>query len=152
VICNAAYPPLSVMAGPTVHITSSGHPWHSSPALTPRVSPQQERGASLVMAWACADTGESVPGFGPNSEGRAVVAGAVPAPRYGGPLRMARDTDLAYGSRIADRRGRLIEGLIASRQRAGHVASRLGELTTRERQRSSSALNRPPICRPMTND
>jgi hypothetical protein len=79
-------------------------------ALTPRVSPQQERGASLVMAWACADTGESVPGFGPNSEGRAAVAGAVPAPRYGGPLRMARDTDAAYGSRIADRRGRLIEG------------------------------------------
>jgi len=65
---------------------------------------------------------------------------------------MARDTGAAYGSRIAGRRGRLIEGWSPLvRGRGLVVASRLGELTTHERQRSSSALNRPPDLSPMTN-
>jgi hypothetical protein len=71
---------------------------------------------SLVLAWACADTGESVPVSGRTSRGRAVVAGAVPAPRYGGPLRVTRDTDAAYGSRIAECRGTPYRGLFASGQ------------------------------------
>jgi hypothetical protein len=89
----------------------------------------------------CADAGESVPGLGRTPRGRAVVAGAVPAPRY---VRAINDgAGYLRGIRIQDRRPQRTphRGLTASRQEAGHVvASRLGELTTRERQRSSSAL------------
>jgi hypothetical protein len=113
-------------------------------ALTARVSPQQERGASLVVAWACADTDESVPGFGPNFEGQGCCSrGGACATVW----RAIKDgAGYRRGIRIQDRPPQRTpyRGLIASRQGLGRVvASRLGELTTRERQRSSSAFNRP---------
>jgi len=51
-----------------------------------------------------------------SAEGQGRISRAVPAPRAWRAKQVTRDTGAACGSRIADSRGRLIEGRIVSRQ------------------------------------